>query len=206
MHANTRLRPCVSSYMHIALVYLSAWVCVTAMCTCDREGVPLGLSAPRSESAKRLVTWSIHYIRTIASSNRHAPSLWIWRAHLVCACVVLFCVFQRVSRETSGAHTRSTILPKSAKFSAVRGNHQGRRWWPWESSAVCDLSFRQFAIVLVRFKWHDFCIGHATPVIYVMRTGAKQLIRFLFEISDLRTYEIHIIAAYYCALPKHLFA
>jgi len=116
---------------------------------------------------------------------------------------VLFCVFHEKRR---GTNTRSTILPKSARFSAVRGNHQGHYWWPWESSSVCDLSFCQFTIVFVRFKWHDFCIGHATPVIYVMRISAKQLIRFLFEISDLRTYKMHIIAAYYCVLPKHLFA
>jgi len=97
MHANTRLRPCVSLYIHVALVYLNAWVwmCVHAIAKAS-------LSVPRSETAKRLVTWSIHYIRTIASSNRHAPSLWIWRACLMCACVVLFCVFQRVSRETPG--------------------------------------------------------------------------------------------------------
>lgn len=50
------------------------------VCACEREGVPPART-PRSGPPKRLVTWSIHYIRTIASSNRHAPSLWdLWRA------------------------------------------------------------------------------------------------------------------------------
>jgi len=103
MHANTWPRPCVSSCVHMCThvtSYISKCVrvCTTA-CACEREGVPLGLSAPRSESAKRLVTWSIHYIRTIASSNRHAPSLWFWRARSVCACVVLFCVCSNLFHE-----------------------------------------------------------------------------------------------------------
>lgn len=149
---NTRPQPCVSSYVRVALSsYLNARVCVRL---CVHASTKASLSVPWSESAKRLVTWSIHYIRTIASSNRHAPSLWIWRARSVCACVVLFCVFQRVSRETP-EHIRNRRCYQNRRNSTfgVRGNRQGRHWWPWESSPssiAFSINSRRYS-----YSWND---------------------------------------------------
>lgn len=128
----------------------------------------------------------------------------------MCACVVLFCVFQRVSREMCRG-TYTTAIGDSTEIGEIQRRSRKSPRSPLVAVGiiVClreSIVLSMFAIVFVRFKWHDFCIGHATPVIYVMRISAKQLIRFLFETSDLRTYKMHIIAAYYCVLPKHLFA